>query len=150
MLNLNFMKETGGFITPYTLKSATKNLYINIPETSPDYMIPVSTKLALAQELRECQIEPISENPYPKTTFVTSCTCENLKTVWEEVKASCTNPDISNLFCTCPSGSSYPSGCSQQCGAYTLPSCVTCCNLNQIKQSISGWVSNCNTRVICK
>jgi len=150
MMNLNIMKETGGFITPYTLKSSAKSIFIHIPETSPEYLIPVSTKLALAQDLKECQIEPISENPYPKTTYVTSCTCENLKTIWEEVKASCTNPNIANLFCTCPSGSSYPAGCGQQCGTDPLPDCTTCCNLDQIKQSLSGWISSCDTRVICK
>jgi hypothetical protein len=150
MNNLNIMKETGGFITPYTLKSSTKSIYIQIPETTPEYLISQSKKLSLVQDLRECQIEPISENPYPKNTFVTSCTCENLKIIWEEVKASCTNPNMANLFCTCPSVSSYPSGCSQQCGTDPLPACVTCCNLDQIKQSLSGWLSNCDTRVICK
>jgi len=149
IMNLNIMKETGGFLTPYTLKSSTKTIYIHMLETSPEYLLSESKKLALSQELRQCQIEPISESPYPKTTYVTSCTCENLTLLWEDVKATCTNPSIGSMFCTCPSGSPYPSGCGQQCGDDYSPACVTCCNLDQIKQSIQSWVSNCDTRVIC-
>jgi hypothetical protein len=149
MMSLTIMKETGGFLTPYTLKSSAKSIYIHLLESAPEYLIPESKKLTLAQELRQCQIEPISESPYPKVTYVTSCTCENLRLVWEDAKATCTNPNIGSMFCTCPSGSSYPSGCGQQCGDEYSPECVTCCNLDQVKQSIQSWVSNCDTRVIC-
>jgi hypothetical protein len=140
------MEENGGFITPYSLKASAKTIYINIPETSPQYQISTANKLLLAQSLRECQIEPISETAYPKTTIVASCTCENLKAIWDEVKASCT-PDISNQFCTCPAGSSFPAGCSPVCG---LSPCATCCDQNQIRQMVQGWASSCDTRVICK
>jgi len=149
MINLNLMQETGGFITTYILKPSVKTIFIHVPETSPDYLIEESKKRSLAQDLRECGIEPISEGTYPRNTFVTSCTCENLKIIWDDVKASCTNPNIESLFCTCPEGSSYPSGCGQQCGDEYSPECATCCSLNQIKQSLSGWVSSCDTKVIC-
>ena len=150
MMNLYIMKETGGFIAPYALRASTKSIYIHVPETTPDYHLPESKKLSLVQDMKECQIEPISENTYPKTTIVTTCTCENLKAVWEDVKSSCTNPSIANLFCTCPSGTAYPEGCGQQCGDEYSPPCVTCCNLDQIKWLIRDWTVNCNTRVICK
>jgi hypothetical protein len=144
---MTIMKENGGFITPYALKTSVKTIYVNIPESYPEYQISVGKKLMLAQSLRECQIEPISEVAYPKTTIVTSCTCENLKTIWEDVKASCTNPDIGNQFCTCPFGSAFPGGCGQECG---LAPCVTCCDTSKILQLVQGWAANCNTRVICK
>jgi hypothetical protein len=149
MLSITIMKETGGFLMPYTLKSSTKTMYIHLLETSPEYLIPESTKLNLTRDLRQCQIEPISESPYPKTTYVTSCTCENLRLVWEDAKATCTNPNMGSMFCTCPSGSPYPSSCGQQCGDEYSPACDTCCNLDQIKQSMQNWASNCDTRVIC-
>ena len=147
MMSLGMMKETGGFITSYALKSTAKNIYIHVPETAtPDYKLSDSQKLALAQKLRECRIEPISENPYPKTTYLTSCTCGNLKAIWDDVKTRCT-PALDSMFCTCPIGSSYPSGCGQGCG--DLP-CDTCCDLGQINQLIKSWASNCSTRVICQ
>jgi hypothetical protein len=149
MMGMSIMKETGGFITPYALKTSVKTIYINIPESSPVYQISVASKLLLAQSLRECQIEPISESAYPKTTIVISCTCENLKAVWEDVKTGCT-PDIGNLFCTCPSGTAFSAGCGKPCGGQYLPDCITCCNLEQIKQQVQGWISSCDTRVICK
>jgi hypothetical protein len=153
MMSMFNMKETGGFITPYTLKSSTKSIYIHVPEASPDsfsYMISQSKKLSLAQELRVCQIEPISENSYPKTTIVATCTCENLRAIWEDVKSTCTNPNIVNLFCTCPSGTAWSDGCGKECGDEYSPACITCCNADQIKFLVQDWAKNCNTRVICK
>ncbi len=150
MLGMSIMKETGGFITPYSLKSSAKTIYINIPESSPEYQISTAKKLLLTQSLRECQIEPISESGYPKTTIVASCTCGNLKSIWEDVKAGCKNPDLGNQFCTCPMGTSFSAGCGQPCGGMSLPECTTCCNPEQIKQLIQGWSASCDTRVICK
>ncbi|MEM7815650.1 MAG: hypothetical protein QXN71_00850 [Candidatus Aenigmatarchaeota archaeon] len=141
-LSVNMMKETGGFLSDYNLKSSSKDIYFNIPEAaSPDYKLSENKKLCLAQKLRECNIEPVSDTAYPKTTLVTSCTCGNLLSALTDVGCP-----VSSMFCTCPSGSSYPSGCGQYCDNDYVP-CDTCCPLNTV---LKFALDNCNTRVICK
>jgi hypothetical protein len=126
------------------LGQATKDIYINVPEAPvPDSVLADSKKECLASAMERCELEAISENDYQKKTIVTSCTCDNLKRAWDEIKSGCLG-DISSMFCECYEGTSYPQGCG--CNLqYSV--CVTCCNAQSVKSAIE---SSCDARVICE
>ncbi len=147
MTNINTMKEAGGFLTYFNL-GYSKDVYFNIPQApTPDYQLSPSLKACLADKLENgCQIQAVSESE-PKSSILASCTCSGMKSIMESL--SCMQPsDITSAFCTCPSGSAYPTGCGQSCNDPYPVSCDVCCaSMDSIKNTI---LQKCKMGVICQ
>lgn len=122
-MNPGTMKETGGFITGYTIVP-TANFYLNVPEIAlpgTQYRIPENQKKLAVQNLSQCSIDPVSINTYPKFIFVTSCECDNLRTVLGTFRNS-------------------------DCQSLTQMEIDAMCS----GQSTVREIGKCNARVICK
>jgi hypothetical protein len=149
-LNPGTLKETGGFLSGYTVRPVS-SIYLNIPEIASgpaEYHILDGQKTQAVQSLSECSINPVSENTYPKTTFALSCTCDSLETLMDDIMGpgcpSLTQNDIDSMFCRCPSATGYPSNCGQCSEAQ----CGTCCA--PAKTITDFAASKCGIRVVCK
>ena|GEM_PF-1124504 len=165
ILDTGKLKEMGGFISKYEIKANTTQLYFNIPlENSllwligDNYKISDERKGELAENLEDvCGMNPVSEKPYQNAIMTSNCTCVNLRSILDRFVGSCLRQEeISGLFCKCPTGTPYPSGCSQPCspGPCTSqvcppnppPLCYDCCASPSQMANLLG--SKCNMKVI--
>jgi hypothetical protein len=155
-------REAGGMITSYNLERNEDEVYINMPrsetKTGNNYQVSDSEKSCLTSYLATCDIDPISSSEIIQKTVVMTCSCDNLLELMDDLG---TGPDTTEMFCTCPEGSSYSSGCCdrtpQGCGSACgddewLPPCVTCCDITGLVDFINSGPTQLktNTRLICK
>ena len=122
-MNLGAMKETGGFITGYSISPAA-NFYLNVPDIAPgslQYKLSDNQKRQALQTLSQCSISPVSTGTYPKFIFVASCDCDNLKTMLGGFRNS-------------------------DCPSLTQQEIDAMCS----GESMTRELAKCNARVICK